>query len=144
MQKDRAYYRWQRNRAIRRKLGILNRIGGEALAEGWTRGNNGRLAKGKIHCSCWMCRTRSFDRLPHSDLKCKLDAKTAIGRKSGKRGLEMSGIFGNLFDLNRDGKLDPLELTLEYSLLDNMQQEDEADNDWDDQDGQDDFDEEDD
>lgn len=52
----------------------------------------------------------------------------------------MNGIFGNLFDLNRDGKLDTLERALEFSLLDSMMQEDEADSDWDDPD---DFDEED-
>ncbi|NLT58850.1 MAG: hypothetical protein GXX99_07810 [Clostridiales bacterium] len=74
MQKDRVHTRWQRSRAIRRKLGILHRIGGEALAEGWTRGHNGRLSKGKIHCSCRMCRIKSCDCPPHTDLKRKQDA----------------------------------------------------------------------
>lgn len=88
MQKDRAYYRWQRSRAIRRKLGILNRTGGEALAEGWTRGNNGRLAKGKIHCSCWMCRAKSFDCPPHSDLKREQDARQQLEEHYESEGLK--------------------------------------------------------
>ena len=78
MQKDRAYHRWQRSRTIRRKLGILKRVGGGSLVEGWTKGKKGRLSKGKIHCSCWMCRTKSYDCLSKSDLKHKLDARQQL------------------------------------------------------------------
>ena len=71
MQRTRDYYRYQRNRIIRKKLGILRRKGGENEVEAWTRGKSGKLSKRKIHCSCWMCRTKSYDYLSHSDLKKK-------------------------------------------------------------------------
>ena len=48
-------------RAIHRKEGILKRIGGEEYIRAWTGGTPGRLAKGKIHCSCPMCRKKSYD-----------------------------------------------------------------------------------
>lgn len=35
------------------------------------------------------------------------------------------GIFGNMFDLNRDGKLDSIERAMDYMLFDEMIQEDE-------------------
>ena len=60
MVRDRAYYRYQRNRHIRRKLRILKGYG-EWITEGWTRNQPGRLAKGKIHCSCPMCREKYYD-----------------------------------------------------------------------------------
>lgn len=61
MKKDRAYLRYQRNRAIRRKEGILRRLGGEDYVQAWEHGAPGRLAKGKIHCSCPICRRKSYD-----------------------------------------------------------------------------------
>ena len=80
MQRDRAYYRMVRSRTIRKKLGILKRLdGGNDWPDcGWVRGRPGRLSKGKIHCSCWMCRTKSFDYLSHSDEKKKIDARQQI------------------------------------------------------------------
>lgn len=69
MNKDRAYYRYYRKRAINRKLGILKRLGGSEYIEAWTGGKPGRLAKGKIHCSCWMCRSKSYDCPGISDLR---------------------------------------------------------------------------
>ncbi len=75
MNRDRAYYRKQRKRIIRNKSRLLKRLGGGDLYEGWTRGYPGRLAKGKIHCSCWMCRTKSYDYLLHRDVRQKLDAR---------------------------------------------------------------------
>lgn len=73
MPRDRAYYRRQRRRAIARKLGILKRLGGAENVENWAGSSPGRLAKGKIHCSCWMCRTKSYDRLSKPDLNRRLD-----------------------------------------------------------------------
>ena len=61
MKRDRSYHRRQRMRAIHRKEGILKRIGGEEYVRAWTGGDPGRLAKGKIHCSCPMCREKSCD-----------------------------------------------------------------------------------
>ena len=69
MQRTKDYYRYWRNRIIRRKLGFLRRKGGENEVEAWTRGKIGKLSKGKMHCSCRMCRTKSYDCLSHSDLK---------------------------------------------------------------------------
>ena len=40
---------------------LLYGIGGHDYWGAWTRGANGRLAKGKIHCSCPMCRSKSYD-----------------------------------------------------------------------------------
>lgn len=37
------------------------------------------------------------------------------------------GFFGNLFDINRDGKLDSLERAVDFSLFMKMMEEDETD-----------------
>ena len=54
---------------------ILRRLGGEEYVYAWTRGAYGRLAKGKIHCSCPMCRAKSRDEHSHRDKKAFLSAK---------------------------------------------------------------------
>ena len=56
-------------RAIHRKEGILKRIGGEEYIRAWTGGTPGRLAKRKIHCSCSMCREKSYDSPSIPDLR---------------------------------------------------------------------------
>lgn len=61
MKRDRGYYRSQRKRTIQRKKNLLYSIGGHGYWWAWTQGANGRLAKGKIHCSCPMCRNKSYD-----------------------------------------------------------------------------------
>ena len=61
MNRDRGYYRRQRKRTIQRKERILGFWGSPEEVESWERGANGRLAKGKIHCSCPMCRSKSYD-----------------------------------------------------------------------------------
>lgn len=61
MKRDRCYIRSQRKRTIRKKKDLLYRIGGQEYWWAWTHGNDGRLAKGKIHCSCPMCRSKSYD-----------------------------------------------------------------------------------
>ena len=78
MKRNRAYYRWHRLRVINRKTDMLMRLGGEEYVEGWTRGKPGRLAKGKIHCSCPMCRRKSYDSPSHSDVKQKEGLKQQI------------------------------------------------------------------
>lgn len=55
--------------AIHRKAGILRRIWGTAEVNLWTNGKTGKLSKGKIHCSCWMCRHKSRDEHSASDLR---------------------------------------------------------------------------
>lgn len=45
------------------------------------------------------------------------------------------GIFGDMFDMNRDGKLDALERAAEAAFLDELEEDefdDEYDDDWDD------------
>ena len=74
MNRDRSYYRKQRKRVIRHKEGILWRIGGEAYVHAWARGATGRFAKGKIHCSCWMCRKKSYDDPQLRDKWAAMDA----------------------------------------------------------------------
>ena len=61
MNRDRSYYRKQRKRAIHRRQKILRQLGGEENVRAWARGATGRFSKGKIHCSCWMCRRKSYD-----------------------------------------------------------------------------------
>ena len=73
LNRNRDYYRKQRKRIIRNKSRLLWRLGGSDVYEGWTRGYSGRLAKGKIHCSCRMCRTKSYDCFSHKDAKRRLD-----------------------------------------------------------------------
>jgi len=69
LNRDRAYYRYQRIRTINRKKGICKRLGGNELVEAWVRYKPGRLSKGKIHCSCWMCRRKSYDEKSISDVR---------------------------------------------------------------------------
>lgn len=74
MNRDRSYYRKQRKRVIHRKEKILLQLGGEKKLFAWTHGAPGRLSKGKIHCSCWMCRTKSYDDPPIQDKRAAINA----------------------------------------------------------------------
>lgn len=67
MNRTRDWHRFQRRRAIARKAGILRRNWGAEEAFLRTGGKPGRLSKGKIHCSCWMCRRKSRDERSTSD-----------------------------------------------------------------------------
>lgn len=43
----------------------------------------------------------------------------------------MPGIFGDMFDLNNDGKLDSFEREMEYQFLEHLENEDEeGDDGW--------------
>lgn len=66
MNRDRAYYRKQRAKHIARKKRMIK----EWSTDGTTYWicPNGALNKGKIHCSCWMCRRKSYDDKSHKDL----------------------------------------------------------------------------
>lgn len=70
MNRSKKYYRYQREQHINRKIGILKRYHNENYYEGYAK-VKGKLSKGKIHCSCWMCRKKSYDELRYSD-KIKL------------------------------------------------------------------------
>lgn len=52
------------------------------------------------------------------------------------QGVEMNGIFGSMFDLDRDGQMSPLERALEFGFKEEIEGEDEKDYFWDD-DGED-------
>jgi len=80
MKKNRAYRRSQRQRVICKKIRLLRRIGGENYVHAWSSGGKkiGRLAKGKIHCSCPMCRRKSYDELSRADRKKLISAKQQI------------------------------------------------------------------
>lgn len=60
--------------------------------------------------------------------------RRGIGKEKGEK---MSGIFGNMFDLNHDGKMSSFERALEFSFLEEISREDEKDDLWDDEDGED-------
>jgi len=80
MKKNRAYRRSQRQRVICRKIRLLKKYGGDKYVDSWSAGGKkiGRFAKGKIHCSCWMCRTKSYDNLSHTDRKKLIAAKQQL------------------------------------------------------------------
>ena len=60
--RSRAYYRHHRRRAIQRKAKI-------AEYNGCYVPSNGYFAKGKVHCSCWMCSQKTNkDGFPHSQV----------------------------------------------------------------------------
>ncbi|PLS15070.1 hypothetical protein CVD28_24770 [Bacillus sp. M6-12] len=68
MKRNRGYYREQRERAIKRKYQIQKkRFGAKEANEIYEERRKGQLAKGKIHCSCPMCRRKSYDELSHKD-----------------------------------------------------------------------------
>lgn len=80
MKKTRAYRRSQRMRVIKRKVRLLKKYGGEKYVSAWSGGGKktGRFAKGKIHCSCRMCRNKSYDAPSHTDKKKLLSGEQQI------------------------------------------------------------------
>ena len=81
MKRNRVYRRSQRARVISRKVRILRKIGGDKLVFAWYRGKAGHFAKGKIHCSCPMCRTKSYDNLSHADQRELLAAQQQMNEE---------------------------------------------------------------
>ena len=79
--RTKAYRYSLRARAINRKVSILRKYGGEEYVFAWSRGDVGRFAKGKIHCSCWMCRSKSYDDLSHADKKRLLAARQQVNEE---------------------------------------------------------------
>ena len=63
--RSQEYYRYERRRHINRKKGIIKRCSGGG-DPWWVVKYDGELSKGKIHCSCPMCR---FHGQSHSDMK---------------------------------------------------------------------------
>ena len=68
MKRNQKYYREQRERAIKRKYRLQQkRLGRNVAKQIYDSKRLGQLDKGKIHCSCPMCRTKSYDELSHRD-----------------------------------------------------------------------------
>jgi len=65
-----SYYRHHRFRVINRKLAITEGI----LDNDYWSKRPGLLAKGKIHCTCWMCKRERFKDSPKRQDQAKLDA----------------------------------------------------------------------
>jgi hypothetical protein len=61
MNRNRAYHRFQRRRAIHHKRMILRDYWRYNDLSFWNPTRIGALDKGKVHCSCWMCRRKSYD-----------------------------------------------------------------------------------
>lgn len=60
-----AYRRHKRYAAINRKKNIIR----DAWRGEWHCKYDGSLSKGKIHCSCPMCRSKSYDQARMSDIR---------------------------------------------------------------------------
>lgn len=81
--RNRAYRRYVRNKAIIRKDRILKELGfknpifnpyGLKKYE-LSATEKGKLAKGKIHCSCWMCSAKSNTSPSVQELKSNINLK---------------------------------------------------------------------
>lgn len=65
--RSRAYYRHHRKRVINRKLGIIKHYYWKVKNDEY-----GRLVKGKIHCSCWMCSEKTNQLGPKKSEKARI------------------------------------------------------------------------
>lgn len=65
MNRTRDYYRKQRANHINRKKRIIH-----SQDDYWNYKFSGQLSKGKIHCSCWMCSSKTaVHGYKHRDLR---------------------------------------------------------------------------
>lgn len=74
MSRTRSWRRFQRNRAIHHKSMILRDYWKLNYPDYWTPERYGVLSKGKVHCSCWMCRRKSYDD------PCMMDKRHALSQ----------------------------------------------------------------
>lgn len=66
--RNRQFRRNVRYKAINRKYRIREFLWGKhEVQEYYNENPIGELSKGKIHCSCPLCRTKSYDRLSKRD-----------------------------------------------------------------------------
>lgn len=56
MSRSRSYTRYMREKHIIRKKNIIHKQN-----DYWHYKFDGMLSKGKIHCSCWLCRLKSYE-----------------------------------------------------------------------------------
>jgi len=78
MKKTETFRRSERTRIINRRVKILKQFGGEKYVFAWSRGDIGRFSKGKIHCSCWMCRSKSYDAISRADKRKLISAQQQL------------------------------------------------------------------
>lgn len=71
--RGRAYKRQQRERVIQKKVYIYTIIWGNEL--GFARG---RYAKGKVHCSCRLCKFESFHHIEKEKYKNRTDVEKEV------------------------------------------------------------------
>lgn len=57
MNRTRDFYRFQRKQHILRKKRIIKDV---YICDNYY-SDDGKYSKNKIHCSCWMCRNKSYD-----------------------------------------------------------------------------------
>lgn len=69
--RSKAYTRHQRERIIQRKWAILRDV---LQREIESMPVHGSLSKGKVHCSCRMCRYEQFHGIPKSKHKAQWEA----------------------------------------------------------------------
>ena len=69
--RTKAYIRYQRERIIRRKWVILKDV---YQLEKESMPTRGTLSKGKVHCSCRMCRFEQYHGIPKAKYKAKWKA----------------------------------------------------------------------
>lgn len=74
--RSRPYYRHQRKRAIKRKLGIVRYAWGmnetDDIIHPYIK-HPGKLSKAKLNCSCKMCKYEKHHDIPKSNVKSKKD-----------------------------------------------------------------------
>ncbi|MGE8006602.1 hypothetical protein [Lysinibacillus sp. NPDC093216] len=70
--RSKAYIRHQRERIIRKKLTIVKNV--FSLPGNEYKPIHGKLSKGKVHCSCRMCRYEQYHSIPKAKIKAKLKA----------------------------------------------------------------------
>ena len=79
-----AYRRYKRQTTIRRKKRLASRY--------WHYKADGQFDKGKIHCSCPMCRRKSYDQAKPADMRSAvsmLDALKDAGLINTRAGLSI-------------------------------------------------------
>ncbi len=102
MNRNRGYYRRQRKRTIQRKERILGFWGSPEEVESWERGAKGRLSKGKIHCSCPICRRKSYDDPTIRDKRAADKAKNMVMNSRERRQNPMrERILNKLHDIEK-------------------------------------------
>ncbi|WP_342560206.1 hypothetical protein NSQ95_02675 [Psychrobacillus sp. FSL W7-1457] len=72
--RSKSYTRHQRERAIQKKIGIVRNVfNGDDNGVKYTP-VRGKFNKGKVHCSCWMCRYEQHLGVPKAKYQAKWHA----------------------------------------------------------------------